>query len=160
MTDASKGRIYLLVIALLLIVIAGMGYTFIVAGSTAPGDEGRTAVVLEPAERALLLREMRGFVGGLQRITDGLSRDDMKAVAQVARGLGGAKAHDAPVGMLGKLPLEFKQLAFETHGGFDTLANDAEAGITRERALAQVSAILKNCVACHDRFQVGNPPGR
>jgi hypothetical protein len=42
-----------------------MAYKFIVTGSTATGADGRTAILLEPGERALVLREMRGFLVGL-----------------------------------------------------------------------------------------------
>ena len=55
---------------------------FIVAGSTERTADGRLEVILEPAERALMLREMREFVVGLQAVTEGLARDDMKAVAK------------------------------------------------------------------------------
>ena len=66
----------------LVVIIAAMGYKFIVAGSVEKADDGRLAVTLEPAERALMLREMREFVVALQAVADGLARDDMKAVAQ------------------------------------------------------------------------------
>jgi hypothetical protein len=154
MTDAAKTRTYLAIIAVLLLVIAAMAWKFIVAGSTESGQDGRVAVRLDPGERALMLREMRGFVAGLHLVADGLARDDMQAVGKASRDLGAARAHDVPVAMLGKLPLEFKKLAFATHGGFDAIARDAEAGATPKHALEQLSAVLQNCVACHDRFQV------
>jgi len=154
MTDAAKSGIYLATIAVLLLVIAAMAYKFIVAGSTQAGEDGRVAILLEPGERALMLREMREFVGGVQLISDALSRDDMPGVAKAARAVGGAKAHDVPAAMLGKLPLEFKTLAFGTHGGFDSIAADAEANGTPKHALAQLSDVLQKCVACHSSYQV------
>jgi hypothetical protein len=66
MIDAAKSWIYLATIAVLLLVIAAMAYKFIIAGSTQIGDDGRVAVILEPGERALMLREMREFVVVLQ----------------------------------------------------------------------------------------------
>jgi len=154
MTGAAKNRIYLATIGVLLLVIAAMIYKFVVAGSTQMGEDGRVAIILEPGERALMLREMREFVAGVQRISDALSRDDMPQVAEAARSVGSAKAHDVPVAMLGKLPLEFKTLAFGTHRGFDTIAAEAEAGATPKHALAQLSDVLQKCVACHARYQV------
>lgn len=156
MTNAARERLYVAVIAGLLLVIAGMAYKFIVAGSTVPGTEGRAAILLEPGERALVLREMRGFVGGLQRMADALSRDDMKAVAEVARALGTPKTHDAPVSMMGKLPLEFKTLAFGVHGDFDAIAAAAEGAGTPKRTLGQLSEVLQKCTACHERYQLGD----
>lgn len=154
MTGAAKSRIYLATIAVLLLVIAAMAYKFIVAGSTQKGEDGRVAIILEPGERALMLREMRGFVAGLQTITDALARDDMQGVAKASRSLGSARAHDVPAAMLGKLPLEFKTLAFATHGAFDAIAADAEANGTPKHALAQLSDALQKCVACHASYQV------
>ena len=154
MTDAAKSRIYPAIIVALLLVIAAMAYKFIVAGSTEKAEDGRLAILLEPTERALMLREMRSFVAGLQLISDALSRDDMKGVAKVAREMGTAKAHNVPLAMLGKLPLGFKTLAFSVHGGFDTIAIDAETIGKPKHTLAQLSDVLQKCVACHSSYQV------
>ena len=154
MTDATKTRIYRVTIAILLLVIAAMAYKFIIAGSTQMGEDGRVAVILEPGERALMLREMREFVVGLQLVADALSRDDMQGVAKASRTMGSARAHDVPVAMVGKLPLEFKTLAFGTHREFDTVAADAEANGTPKHTLAQLADILRKCVACHASYQV------
>jgi hypothetical protein len=154
MADAAKGRIYLATIAFLLLVVGAMAYKFIVAGSTEKGEDGRVTVILEPGERALMLREMREFVAGIQLVADALSRDDMSGVAKASRGLGTARAHDVPVAMLAKLPLEFKTLAFGTHREFDTIAADAEANGTPKHALAQLADVLRKCVACHASYQV------
>ena len=154
MTDAARSRIYPSVIVVLLLIIAAMAYKFIVAGSTEKTEDGRVAILLEPGERALILREMRAFVAGLQLMSDALSRDDMKGVAKVARGMGAARAHDVPLAMMGKLPLEFKTLAFSVHGGFDTIAIDAETIGMPKHTLGQLSDVLQKCVACHSSYQV------
>jgi hypothetical protein len=154
MTDAAKSRIYLATIVVLLLVIGAMVYKFIIAGSTEKAEDGRLAIILEPGERALMLREMRAFVAGLQLMSDALSRDDMKGVAKVARGMGTAKAHDVPLAMMGKLPLGFKLLAFSVHGGFDTIAIDAEAIGMPKHTLGQLSDVLQKCVVCHSSYQV------
>jgi hypothetical protein len=155
MSGAATNRILLAIVIVLVLAMAAMGYKFIVAGSTEKGEDGRVAIILEPGERALMLREMRGFVAGLQAISAALSRDDMRGVARASREIGSAKAHDVPVAMLGKLPLEFKTLAFRTHRAFDTLAADADAGGTPGHALAQLADALQSCVACHATYQVG-----
>jgi hypothetical protein len=154
MNDASQTRIYLVIIAVLLLVIAAMAWKFIVSGSTRKVHDGRIVVVLAPGERALMLAEMRGFVGGLQQIADALDRGDMRTVATTSRALGMAREHDAPVGMLAKLPLEFKSLAFEMHRGFDTIATDAETVGSAKQTLGQLAAVLQQCVACHSLYQV------
>lgn len=154
MNEARKTRMYLVIIAVLLLVIAAIAWKFIVSGSTRKVDDERTVVVLAPGERALMLAEMRGFVGGLQQIADALARNDMRSVATTSRALGMTREHDAPVGMLAKLPLEFKSLAFGMHRGFDTMATDAETVGSAKQTLAQLGAVLQQCVACHSVYQV------
>jgi hypothetical protein len=154
MADTAKSRVYPAVTVVLLLIIAGMAYKFIVIGSTVKTEDGRVAVLLEPGERELMLREMRAFVAGLQLMSDALSRDDMKAVAKFAREMSTARTHDVPLAMMGKLPLGFKTLAFSVHGGFDTIAADAETIGTPKHTLGQLSEVLQKCVACHNGYQV------
>ncbi len=155
MTHVVRERIQLAIIVGLLLVIAAMAYKFIVVGSTLPAAEGRTAVLLDPGERALVLREMRGFLVGLQRIEDALARGDMQAVAAASRALGTPKTHDAPVTLMAKLPLQFKQLALGVHGDFDTIAADAQRGGQPKQTLAQLSKVLQKCTACHEAYEFG-----
>jgi hypothetical protein len=156
MTSARRDRIAAAVIVALLLVIAAMAYKFIVAGSTAPSTDGRTAVLLAPGERDFVLGEMRGFLVGLQRIDDALAREDMKGVAEASRALGMSKSGDAPASILGKLPLDFKKLAFSVHGDFDVIAADAERGGDAKRTLGQLSAVLQKCAACHAEYRFGD----
>ncbi len=152
MTQATSLTIHRVVIAVLAAVIAALAWKFIVAGSTQKLADGRVAVILEPAERALLLREMRGFVAGLQALSDALAREDMKAAAAAARGMGTVRSHDVPIAMMGKLPLEFKSLALDTHRGFDAMAADAETLGQPKHTLAQLAEVLQKCVACHATY--------
>lgn len=154
MTNAAKNRIYLAIIAVLVAVVVAMAYKFIVAGSAERAEDGRLSVALDPAERDLMLREMRGFVAGLQGIVDGLARDDMKAVAAASRTMGMARTHDAPVAMMAKLPLEFKTLALGLHREFDIIAMDADGIGTQKHTLGQLADALQKCVACHSAYQV------
>ena len=154
MTNATRERIYLAIIAALLLVTAAMVYKFIIAGSTKTAADGRPAIMLEPGERALILREMREFVAGLQRIDDALSRDDMQGVAKASRALGASKTHNVPPAMMGKLPLEFKALALSVHGDFDTIAMDAEWTGLPKRTLGQLSDVLQKCTTCHEKYRL------
>lgn len=156
MTDTARGRIHLAIIAALLLVIAVMAYKFIVAGSTQTAADGRPAILLEPGERALILREMREFLAVLQRIDDALARGDMQDVAKASRALGASKAHDVPAAMMGKLPLPFKTLALSVHSDFDTIAMDAEWTGLPKRTLAQLSEVMKKCTACHESYRLAD----
>jgi hypothetical protein len=157
MTSSARERIYLAIIAVLILVVAAMAYMFIIAGSTTTAADGRPAIMLEPGERALVLREMRDFVAGLQRIDDALSRGDMQGVAKASRALGASKTHDVPTAMMGKLPLEFKTLALSVHSDFDTIAMDAEWTGLPKRTLGQLSDVLQKCTACHESYRLTEP---
>jgi len=154
MATSKKPVLYITLIAVLLLVIAGMAYKFIVAGSTVAGADGRAAIVLEPGERALILGEMRGFLSGIQTMTDALTREDMKTVAKTARSLGRAASAEVPPALMGKLPLEFKKLGFSVHSDFDQMAMDAESLGDAKHTLTQLSGTLQKCVACHATFQL------
>lgn len=137
------------VIALLLLVIAGGVYKFIFQGSASEGTDGRMAIHLTFGERDLVLTEMRAFLESVQQVTKGISADDMKLVAESARKSGKAAQGAVPGTLVGKLPLAFKKLGFDTHGKFDQLALDAEEFGDSGHALSQLATLMENCVACH-----------
>jgi hypothetical protein len=131
--------------------------TFVVAaepktGDSAQAEDKRTVLDWTPAERAFILTQMRQFLGGVQTITDALSRGDMKTVAQTARPMGAG--HGMPPGLSGKLPPAFKQLSAPVHTGFDQIALDAEKRGDVSHTLTQLSGVLQQCVACHAMYRV------
>ena len=134
-------------------VLAHDGHSHDAADHANLKDE-RRVLALAPAERAMILLEMRQFLNGIQVMTDALSRDDLKTVAQAARPLGSQATHEVPNSLKAKLPKEFKQLAFAVHGGFDQLALDAESLGDTKHTQKQLGGILQNCVACHNMFQI------
>jgi len=142
-TRITRGRVYPAIIVGLLVVIAAMAYKFVIVGNTEPAADGRRAIVVEPGERALILAEMRDFVAGVRKISEALLRDDMAGVASAARGMGHAKSQDVPASLIGKLPREFKTLAYSVHADFDLLAMDAEGLGMTKHTLAQLSAVLQ-----------------
>lgn len=139
---------------ILLIIVVAMGYKFMVAGSVVPATDGRQALTLDPAERDLVLGEMRMFLSSVQRITQAVTKEDMKAAVIAAREVGAAAQEAVPGSLMGKLPLEFKKLGFDTHTKFDTLALDAEQLGDPKHTLEQLSALMNNCVACHAAYQI------
>jgi len=121
----------------------------------------RAVVPLTPDEREHVLGEMRDFLTALQGVTDGLARDDFGAVAAAARKVGaGSEAGRMPPAIAKKLPPEFRQLARATHDGFDSLATDAVGRRDTRHTLAQTSALMQRCNACHAafRFPAGGSP--
>ena len=62
-----------------------------------------------------------------------------------------------PASLMGKLPLGFKQLGFDTHSRFDQLALDAESLGDAGQSLAALGELMANCVACHAAFRIDAP---
>ena len=131
-------------------------YVFVVRGNTVPAADGRTAIVLSPGERDLVLGEMRDFLVAVQAIAAATVEDDVRGVADAARKVGAAAQQGAPASLVGKLPLGFKQLGFDTHTRFDQLAGNVKDFESTEPALADLAALMQNCTACHAayRFEV------
>jgi hypothetical protein len=127
---------------------------FFVRGSTAPGTDNRTAVVLNPGERDLVLREMRGMLAATQGILDGINRGDMKQIAQSARAAGMGAAADVNPALMAKLPLPFKQLGMSVHKEMDGLAGAAENGKPAAEIQQMLASALSKCVACHAEWQI------
>ncbi|MDH5612527.1 MAG: hypothetical protein OEY66_08755 [Gammaproteobacteria bacterium] len=139
---------------LLLIVVIAMAYKFIIAGSTSPSDDGRLLLVLEPVERNFVLAEMRTFLSSVQAITAGVSEEDMSKVTEAARMVGAQAQKGMPSSLVGKLPLAFKKLGFDTHNKFDELALNAEQLGDPQHSLRQLTELLNNCVACHSMYKI------
>ena len=154
MNDKLKIRLLGLAAAVFAAAAAILAYKFIIAGSTEESPDGRTAILLEPAERALVLAEMRGFVEAVRDITGALAKDDAPGAAAAAARVGMHSTHEVPATILGKLPLEFKTLGFSVHDAFDRLGMDAKDLRDTKHSLEQLSAILARCAGCHASYQL------
>lgn len=141
------------VVVLLVILSAGVIYKFVFQGSVESATDGRTAILLDPGERDLVLSEMRVFLESIQQITGGISEEDLQRVAKYARQSGRNAQQAVPGSLIGKLPLPFKQLGFDTHGKFDELALDAEQLGDPDHALSQLNTLMQNCVSCHAAYR-------
>ncbi|MCW9048611.1 MAG: hypothetical protein OQK46_11080 [Gammaproteobacteria bacterium] len=141
-----------------LIVVGAMAYKFIISGETIQASDGRQSLMLEEGERDLVLTEMRMFLDAAQKIVQAATEDDAEAVAKAARDVGRAAQAAVPGSLMKKLPLEFKQLGFDTHTKFDQLAMDAEALGDSATSLKQLAVLMQNCVACHEAYRVDAIP--
>jgi hypothetical protein len=140
-------------ITLWLVTIA-VAVFFFVRGQTRVAPDGRTAVLLAPDERSLVLTEMRGMLGAVQGIVDGVNAGNMKQAAKAARVSGMAAAADVNPALMAKLPLEFKEFGLSVHKRFDEIATEADSGAPREHMLASLSTQLSACVACHASYRI------
>lgn len=138
----------------LALLCTALSYVLLVPGRTTPSSDGRQAVLLPPAERDLVLTEMRTFLASTQAITEALSRDDAQAAATAARAVGVAAQQAVPLSLMRKLPLGFKTLGRDTHEQFDQLALDAEQFGDPQQTLTALSELMQNCVACHAAYRL------
>lgn len=142
------------IISILLLIIAGGFYKFILQGSVIEGIDERTTILLESNERDIVLTEMRAFLSSVQQITRGISEDNMDLVAESARKAGKAAQSEVPGTLVGKLPVQFKKLGSDTHKKFDQLAMDAIDLSDGDHALEQLSGLMQNCVTCHAAYRI------
>jgi len=138
-----------IIISLLIVVIAFGFYRFMIKVNVSVSQDGRTAIHLAPAERDVVLSEMRAFLQSVQLITQGVAEDNMQQVVDAAKSVGRAAQAEVPMSLMGKLPLGFKKLGFDTHQKFDQIAIDASDLGDGAYALKQLSELMQNCVACH-----------
>ncbi|MEO8332853.1 MAG: hypothetical protein ABI479_10510 [Gallionella sp.] len=127
---------------------------FFIRGNTVAGTDGRTAIVLQPAERDLVLTEMRGLLVATQQILEGANQGDMQRISKAARAAGMAGAADVNPALMAKLPIEFKQLGMSVHQEMDDIAQAAESGKSSAEILRMASDTLTKCVACHTAWQI------
>ncbi len=131
-----------------------MVYLFVIRGNTLPASDGREAILLLPGERDLVLGEMRAFLMAVQQITQAVADGDAEAVGRAARAVGAGAQQGVPATLVGKLPLAFKRLGFDTHRRFDELALNAEQLGDSAEVPAELAALMQNCVACHAAYRI------
>jgi hypothetical protein len=158
-------RLVAALLGLLSAVVAGCGHAPADSTASAEAADPRAAIVLEPAERQLVLAEMRDFVRALRGIVEAAAEDDMKRVAAAARAAGLAahrKDLQNPDSLLArtakKMPPEFRKLGFATHTAFDEIAVHAEQFGDRRMILRQLAENLGRCVACHTAYRFPERP--
>ncbi len=149
----KMNKLTLAVLLLWLATIAAFVW-FFVRGNVSPGTEHRMAVTLAPAEREMVLAEMRGLLAGVHDILDGINRNDMRQVASAAHRVGMASAADVNPALMTKLPLPFKQLGMSVHHGMDDLADAAQNGRPAAEVQVMLTDTLEKCVACHSTWQL------
>jgi hypothetical protein len=142
------------VVAVLVLVIVGGAYKFMIQGVTEQSSDGRMAIKLNENEKNLVLEEMRAFLTSTQQIVASINNKDIKQVGKSARAVGRAAQDAVPGTLMGKLPMEFKKLGVDTHNKFDVMAMDAEQLEDSGHSMNQLAELLQNCVACHASYRI------
>lgn len=120
----------------------------------APAPDTRQGLTLPAAGRDKVLAEMRLMLESVNEILHGILANDRPGIVKAARAAGMAAAADIDPQVMQALPPPFRQLGMQTHRGFDTLADQVEAGGTRDDALGGLARITDNCVACHAIYRL------
>jgi cytochrome c556 len=148
-----KSKLALIAILLWVVTIGALGYSF-VRGWTSESSDRRTAIHLAPAERDLVLAEMRQMLHSVHNFVTGLSAGDRQIMEQAARASGTGMAVDASPAIMAKLPLEFKRQGMSVHSDFDALAADVAQGADQATLLREFTGITARCVGCHTSYRL------
>jgi ABC-type proline/glycine betaine transport system permease subunit len=148
-----KEKLGLIALVLWIATIGALGF-FFVRGWTSESTDQRTAIHLAPAERDLVLSEMRQLLQSVHNLITGLSAGDPKIMEQAARASGMGMAADVNPIIMAKLPLEFKQQGMGVHRDFDALADTIARGADQATVLRDFTGITARCVGCHTSYRL------
>jgi len=139
------------------IMTIGVAGWFFVQGWTTKSTDGRTVIVLAPAERDLVLGEMRMLLKAVHAVVTGLAGQDQEAnraqMEQAARSAGMHMAEDVNPALMAKLPLPFKQMGMSIHHDMDALADAVTHKETPQQILQRLSNMTARCTTCHDMYR-------
>ena len=151
-------KLSILLNIILIAVIAFGVNKFVIQGSTAPSDDGRTALLIAPSEKDYVLTEMRAFLETVQGITTAIGEDDMAKVSTLAAKAGKFSPANVPAPLFAKMPLEFKTLGMETHTLFENLAKTAAESGSAQAVSVALGDLMLNCTACHSSYRLDLEP--
>ncbi len=114
----------------------------------------RQAIALDPAERAFVLAEMRGFLQSVEGVIGALASDRVADAQAPASKSGMGVMHSVPPGLPKKLPKEFMMMGRQTHQAFDALAQEAASIGDKTAVLKQLETILNTCNTCHSSYRL------
>jgi len=118
--------------------------------------DSRERIRLAPAERDVVLAEMRTMLESLSRIVHGLAAGDLLMAEKAARASGMKATIDPRFEQ--KLPPSYLQLGRRVHTRFDQLADATRTGATRDDVLKRLAALTGYCVACHAAYRLEETP--
>ncbi len=137
------------------VITLGVMVAMFVQGHTRLGADGRTEIVLAPAERDMVLSEMRHLLKAVHGVVTALSEpnQNFKAAEGAARAAGMQMAADVNPTIMLKLPLAFKQMGMSIHKDMDHLADGIAQGESSVQILNRLSSMTARCTTCHDMYR-------
>ena len=141
-------------ISLWLVTALGGGL-YLFRDRTLVSSDQRREILLTETERNLVLAEMRGIIGSLDGVLQGITKNDRKQMEESARASGMVMASEDNAGLVAKLPMEFKQMGFGLHHEFDSLADAVKAGESQQLLLERTAKLTSRCNGCHQVYRLG-----
>lgn len=133
----------------------GLIYKFFYAGETVSlAKDGRSEIKMTTENREYVMAEMRGFLENIQKINEGIAKNDPTIIEKVGQESGSYKVDGVTKGLVKSLPLGFKKMGFETHELFDVMAKMAKKKYDRQLTQGKLNQLLNNCVACHKTYKI------
>lgn len=114
----------------------------------------RQVVALTPSEMRTLLAGMRTYLEAIQEIIEVIAESKIARVAAIASKAGSKLLQTTSPMTALEVPLGFTAMSLDTHDKFDQLAKKAEQGASRTEILADLGAIMSNCVSCHASYRL------
>lgn len=120
-----------------------------------PRADERVELKLPDTMKVMQKRMMRAHLDTVAEITAAIASGDMPRAASTAREkLGWTPQEEQRCNMVGNMTGEkdFVSFGMAVHKTADELAAAAAAG-DRDRSLALLSTLIRNCNACHEKFR-------
>ncbi len=149
----SISKLTVFALALWVLTVGALG-VFFIKGWTTPSTDNRKAVMLSPSERDIVLGEMRLLLKAVNGTFRGLGQNDQAFIVKSIEPVGVKMAADINPMLMGKLPLEFKQLGMSVHKDFDDLSADIKKGATNDVVIKRMGDITSKCIACHEAYRL------
>ncbi|MEZ5937865.1 MAG: hypothetical protein R3C52_06550 [Hyphomonadaceae bacterium] len=150
----------------------GAGPAGVPAAPSADALDPRKVIKLNPAQRAHMLEQMRGFLTASQGVISGVGAGDRELAAKAAEaaahgggqggghgggqggGHGGGQGGGEGLRMGQVLPPEFRQMAMATHKEFGAIAELARSDASDAAVLARLGQAMNTCASCHALYQI------
>lgn len=146
-------KLFFAAIGLWVLTMGTFAFMF-VKGNTELSTDNRRSIQLAPAEKDVVLGEMRQVLLALNGTLKALGEENFKEASIAASKAGKGMAVDINPMIMAKLPLEFKNLGMSMHGDFDQLSIDLANGLDSKKAVQRLGEITNKCIACHATYRL------
>lgn len=148
-------KITIILLLLSIFLNIGLIYKFFYEGEKVVlAKDGRSEIKMTGENREFVMTEMRGFLESVQKINEGIAKNNPEIITKVGQQSGTCKVDVVPQGLVRSLPYEFKQMGFQTHELFDAISKIAKKNYDRQQTQEKLNQLLNNCVACHKTYKI------